>query len=99
MRYYKFPLANGTIVQTCAAGLGYGFAAGTTDYPGPLGFTQANNDSNSQNPFWAAVSGVLSTPSPELVAVRYPSTGICSNFKLTDDTSVSIAQAGSPQRR
>lgn len=31
MRYYKFPLANGTIVQTCPAGLGYGFAAGTTD--------------------------------------------------------------------
>lgn len=69
MQYYKFPLANGTTVQTCPAALGYAFAAGTTDWPGPLDFTQNNNNSNNQNPFWAAVSGVLSTPTPEQVAV------------------------------
>lgn len=72
MRYYKFPLTNGTVVQTCPAALGYGFAAGTSDWPGPLDFTQGNNDSNAQNPFWAVVSGVVSTPSPNQKAVGSP---------------------------
>jgi neutral ceramidase len=74
MRFFKFPLADGTIVQTCPAALGYGFAAGTTDWPGPLDFTQGANSTMGQNPLWAVVSGVLSTPTPEQRAVSSSST-------------------------
>lgn len=71
MRFFKFPLSNGTVVQSCPAALGYAFAAGTSDWPGPLDFTQSNNDSNSQNPFWKIVSGVVKIPSSEQKAVRF----------------------------
>lgn len=69
MRFFNFPLANGTQVQTCPAALGYGFAAGTSDWPGPLDFTQGANSTMGQNPLWAVVSGVLSTPTPQQKAV------------------------------
>ncbi len=72
MQYFQFPLPNGTIVQTCPAALGAGFAAGTTDGPGAFDFTQANNDSQVQNPFWVLVRDVLTTPSAKQVACQSP---------------------------
>ena len=84
MRFYKFPLANGTIAQTCPAALGYGFAAGTTDWPGPLDFTQGANSTLGQNPLWAVVSGVLSTPTAEQKAVHvFPNVSNRAKLKLT----------------
>lgn len=35
-------LGGGEIVRTCPAGLGAGFAAGTTDGPGAFGFQQGD---------------------------------------------------------
>lgn len=64
MRYYTFPLDNGTLVQTCPAALGYSFAAGTSDWPGALDFTQGDEGAPN-NPFWQAVAGLLRTPSAE----------------------------------
>jgi len=89
MRFFKFPLANGSIAQSCPAALGYAFAAGTTDWPGPLDFTQGNNNSMSQNPFWAIVSGVVSTPTPEQKAVCSPLRLKNQDFRSrTDNNSV-----------
>ena len=67
MSFYKFPLANGTITQSCPAALGFSFAGGTSDGPGFADFTQNQPDSEPVNPFWQIVSGVLSTPTPEQV--------------------------------
>jgi len=64
MQYYKFPLDNGTIVQTCPAALGYSFAAGTSDWPGAFDFTQGDEGAPN-NPLWQVVSGLLRVPSAE----------------------------------
>jgi neutral ceramidase len=72
MQYFSFPLPNGTIVQTCPAALGESFAAGTTDGPGAFDFTQADNDTQTQNPFWTVVSDVIKAPSPEQVSCQAP---------------------------
>ncbi|KAK4157035.1 Neutral/alkaline nonlysosomal ceramidase [Chaetomidium leptoderma] len=64
MQYYKFPLDNGTMVQTCPAALGYSFAAGTSDWPGAFDFTQGDEGAPN-NPFWQVVSGLLRVPSAE----------------------------------
>ncbi|KAK4242728.1 Neutral/alkaline nonlysosomal ceramidase [Achaetomium macrosporum] len=64
MRYYAFPLDNGTMVQTCPAALGYSFAAGTSDWPGAFDFTQGDNGAPN-NPLWQVVSGLLRVPSAE----------------------------------
>ncbi|KAH6647662.1 Neutral/alkaline nonlysosomal ceramidase [Truncatella angustata] len=63
MSYYKFPLDNGTVVQSCPAALGYSFAAGTSDWPGAFDFTQGDSGTPSANPIWAIVSGLLREPS------------------------------------
>ena len=44
------------VVSTCAAALGYAFAAGTTDGPGLLSFTQG---ANTTSPFWKFVKYVF----------------------------------------
>ncbi|KAK4190805.1 Neutral/alkaline nonlysosomal ceramidase [Podospora australis] len=62
MRYYTFPLANGTQVQTCPAALGHSFAAGTSDWPGAFDFTQGDSGAPN-NPFWSVVGGLLKVPS------------------------------------
>jgi neutral ceramidase len=72
MEYFHFELPNGTEVQTCPAALGYSFAAGTTDGPGPFDFTQADSGSPDANPLWAVVSNILRTPSPQQMACQYP---------------------------
>jgi neutral ceramidase len=61
---YTFPLPNGTVVSTCAAALGYSFAAGTTDGPGAFDFVQNDPDAPN-NPFWNLVGGFLHVPSQE----------------------------------
>lgn len=71
MRYYEFPLDNGTMVQTCPAALGYSFAAGTTDGPGAFDFTQ-NDPGAPNNPLWEVVSDLLRAPSPEQVKCQAP---------------------------
>lgn len=62
MRYYEFPLDNGTLVQTCPAALGYSFAAGTSDWPGAFDFTQGDSGA-PDNPLWQVVAGLLRAPS------------------------------------
>lgn len=66
MQYYDFPLANGSIVQTCPAALGYSFAAGTTDGPGAFDFVQ-NDPGTPSNPLWSLVSGLLRVPTAQQV--------------------------------
>jgi neutral ceramidase len=72
MRYFEFQLANGTAVQTCPAALGYGFAAGTTDGPGPFDFTQNDPGAPNANPLWSVVSKLIRNPSPEQTACQQP---------------------------
>ncbi len=44
MSNFTFALPNGTVVRTCPAALGYSFAAGTSDGPGVVNFTQHDSD-------------------------------------------------------
>ena len=62
-------MEDGTVSKTCPAAMGYSFAAGTTDGPGEFDFTQG---SNSSNPFWDFVSGLIKDPSPEQEACHAP---------------------------
>ncbi|KAK0617402.1 Neutral/alkaline nonlysosomal ceramidase [Immersiella caudata] len=71
MQYYKFPLSNGTVVQTCPAALGYSFAAGTSDGPGAFDFTQGDSGAPN-NPLWQVVSGLLRVPSAAQTACQQP---------------------------
>jgi neutral ceramidase len=71
MQFFKFPLANGTVVQTCPAALGFSFAAGTTDGPGAFDFTQGDSGA-PDNPLWTAVSGLLRVPTAAQVACQVP---------------------------
>lgn len=89
MQYYKFPLPNGTIVQTCPAALGYSFAAGTSDWPGAFDFTQGDSGAPN-NPMWNAVAGLLRTPSAQQRA--------CHGAKpiLLDVGEMSVPYAWSP---
>ena len=72
MSFFKFSLPNGTQAQTCPAGLGYSFAAGTSDGPGAFDFKQADSGAPSANPIWAVVSGLLRTPTAEQKACQDP---------------------------
>ena len=89
MQYYKFPLDNGTVVQTCPAALGYSFAAGTSDWPGAFDFTQGDSGAPN-NPLWQVVSGLLRVPSAEQKA--------CQGAKpiLLDVGEMSVPYAWSP---
>ncbi|KAK5661960.1 hypothetical protein OQA88_10071 [Cercophora sp. LCS_1] len=71
MQYYKFPLANGTLVQTCPAALGHSFAAGTSDGPGAFDFTQGDSGAPN-NPLWSVVGGLLRAPSAAQAACQEP---------------------------
>jgi neutral ceramidase len=62
-------LDDGSVVHTCPAALGYGFAGGTTDGPGDFPFTQAINKTN---PFWDMVGGFLSTPDASQIKCQHP---------------------------
>jgi neutral ceramidase len=71
MRYYKFPLDNGSTVQTCPAALGHSFAAGTSDGPGAFDFTQADSGAPN-NPLWSVVGDLLRVPTAEQTACQAP---------------------------
>ena len=62
-------LENGETVHTCAAAIGYGFAAGTMDGHGAFNFKQG---SNSSNPFWNMVGSFLSAPSKAQIECQGP---------------------------
>ena len=72
MTGYKFTLSNGTDVSTCAAALGYSFAAGTSDWPGSFDFTQGDSGAPSANPLWTVVRDALKDPSPQQKACQAP---------------------------
>ncbi|CAM9404584.1 unnamed protein product, partial [Ectocarpus fasciculatus] len=62
-------LADQSSVTLCRPSMGYSFAAGTTDGPGMLKFTQGTT---SGNPFWDKVRDFLSTPTEEEIACQAP---------------------------
>jgi neutral ceramidase len=62
-----FALPNGTNVATCAAALGYSFAAGTTDGPGAFDFKQNNSGDPNASPLWAAVRNFLHEPTADQI--------------------------------
>lgn len=72
MSGYRFPLDNGTYVQTCPAALGYSFAAGTTDGPGAFDFTQNDPGNPDASPIWRVVSGLIKAPSKAQKACHWP---------------------------
>lgn len=59
---FKFQLSNGSSVTTCAAALGYSFAAGTTDGPGDFDFKQNNSGAPNANPLWSVLRRFLHEP-------------------------------------
>jgi neutral ceramidase len=61
--------SNNHIVHTCPAAMGYAFAAGTTDGPGMFNFVQSTTTSN---PFWNAVSDLISKPTKEQINCHHP---------------------------
>ena len=69
---FTFTHANGSIVSTCPAALGYSFAAGTTDGPGAFDFKQNNSGSPDANPVWSVVSGFLREPSEAQKQCHHP---------------------------
>ena len=71
MTGFTFTLPNGTEVSTCAAALGYSFAAGTSDWPGTFDFKQGDSG-QPDDPLWDVVRDLLSTPTPEQEACQAP---------------------------
>lgn len=63
-----FVLSNGTAARTCAAALGYSFAAGTSDGPGAFDFKQNNPGDPNANPFWGVVGNSLHAPDEDQIA-------------------------------
>jgi neutral ceramidase len=56
-------------MSLCRPSMGYSFAAGTTDGPGMMNFTQGTV---SGNPFWDKVRDFLSEPTEEEIACQAP---------------------------
>ncbi|RDA93872.1 hypothetical protein CP533_4538 [Ophiocordyceps camponoti-saundersi (nom. inval.)] len=63
MRFWEFTTLNGTKAMTCPAALGYSFAAGTSDWPGALDFTQGDGGEPGASPLWRIVSRFIKNPS------------------------------------
>ncbi len=72
MGHYQFKLENGTEVTTCPAALGFGFAGGTTDGPGPKGFNQGANKTDPANPLFNLVSHLIRPPSAKQTECHAP---------------------------
>ncbi|KAI0164390.1 Neutral/alkaline nonlysosomal ceramidase [Hypoxylon sp. FL1284] len=72
MSNHQFQLPNGTEVRTCAAALGYSFAAGTSDGPGAFDFTQHGSNSSNTSPLWRLVGGLLKAPTEAQAACHGP---------------------------
>ena len=69
MTNLTFKGADGTMKGTCGPAMGYAFAAGTTDGPGAFNFVQGTNTSN---PFWNAISSLLSKPTQAQIDCHHP---------------------------
>lgn len=69
MTNLTFTSTTGETLSTCGAAFGYAFAAGTTDGPGAFDFKQSTT---SSNPFWNAISHVLSKPTEEETKCHSP---------------------------
>ena len=69
MTKLTFNSTAGKTLSTCGAAMGYAFAAGTTDGPGAFNFVQGTNTSN---PFWNAISHLLSKPTAAQSACHHP---------------------------
>lgn len=72
MTNYTFALPNGTEVRTCAAALGYSFAAGTSDGPGAFDFTQGDSGDPNANPLWSLVVDLIKDPDDDQRACQAP---------------------------
>jgi hypothetical protein len=55
--------------KTCKSGVGFSFAAGTTDGPGAFDFIQGDTKGNA---FWNFVRNFITVPSKEMVACQHP---------------------------
>ncbi|KAI8833543.1 ceramidase [Chytridium lagenaria] len=65
-------LPTGEIVKTCLPAMGYSFAAGTTDGPGAMDFTQSDN-STHPHPFWnVARAFLVAKPSDAQTLCHHP---------------------------
>lgn len=62
-------LSDESTTTLCRPSMGYSFAAGTTDGPGMLKFTQGTT---SGNPFWDKVRDFLSAPTADEIACQAP---------------------------
>ena len=69
---FEFEHTNGTTVKTCPAALGYSFAAGTTDGPGPFDFKQNNSGTPNASPLWSAVRDFIHQPNETQVSCHAP---------------------------
>jgi neutral ceramidase len=69
---FSFTLTNGSVADTCAAALGYSFAAGTSDWPGAFDFKQNDSGDPDANPLWSVVSAFLHEPDAEQKACQSP---------------------------
>ncbi|KKA28632.1 hypothetical protein TD95_001887 [Thielaviopsis punctulata] len=73
MAGFEFSVDGGrTSIKTCAAALGYSFAAGTSDGPGAFDFTQNDGDGAHTSPVWKAVSHLLHAPDEAQRACHAP---------------------------
>ncbi|TQV92341.1 hypothetical protein V2A60_007030 [Cordyceps javanica] len=71
MAGWEFNLPNGDKASTCAAALGYSFAAGTTDGRGEFDFIQGNSG-KPHNPWWDFVQNIVKKPSQDQVKCHTP---------------------------
>lgn len=65
INYFDQKLGQYKNVTGCTPAMGYSFAAGTTDGPGVMDFTQGTT---SDNPFWNTVRDFLAEPSAQDIA-------------------------------
>ncbi|OOF97049.1 hypothetical protein ASPCADRAFT_128757 [Aspergillus carbonarius ITEM 5010] len=63
---------NGSTLKTCSAALGFSFAAGTTDGPGVMDFTQNGTGPADSNPLWYVARAFVHQPSKEQQACQAP---------------------------
>ncbi|KAK9129324.1 hypothetical protein Sjap_009811 [Stephania japonica] len=72
---------NNSLVKTCPAALGPGFAAGTTDGPGAFGFQQGDTKING---FWKILRNSLREPSQYQVDCQRPKTVLLDTGEMFD---------------
>ncbi|OMO85449.1 Neutral/alkaline nonlysosomal ceramidase [Corchorus olitorius] len=72
-------LDGNTIVKTCPAALGPGFAAGTTDGPGVFGFQQGDTEINEM---WKKLRDLLKEPSQYQVDCQQPKAVLLSTGEM-----------------